>query len=66
METCLYYLQSRYYCSDIGRFISPESIDCIDFKIINGLNLYCYSNNEPINGAKKKSNESIDYSEFNI
>ncbi|NCA93433.1 RHS repeat-associated core domain-containing protein [bacterium] len=41
-ETSLYYLQSRYYDPETGRFISPDQI------IDNG-NLYAYCGNDPVN-----------------
>ena len=44
----LYYLQSRYYDPEIGRFISPDSIENINPSEIFGLNLYAYCNNNPI------------------
>ena len=47
-ESGLYYLNSRYYNSEIGRFISPDDISYLDSDIINGLNLYCYCNNNPV------------------
>ena len=49
VETNLYYLLSRYYDPSCGRFISPDSIDYLDPTSINGLNLYCYCGNDPIN-----------------
>ena len=47
-ETGLYYLQSRYYDPQTGRFISMDSIDYLDPETINGLNLYAYCLNNPI------------------
>ncbi|MDE6000983.1 MAG: RHS repeat-associated core domain-containing protein, partial [Clostridia bacterium] len=47
-ETGLYYLQTRYYDPEIGRFISQDSIDYADPETINGLNLYAYCLNNPI------------------
>ena len=47
-ETGLYYLQTRYYDPEIGRFISQDSIDYADPEAINGLNLYAYCLNNPI------------------
>ena len=44
--TKLYYLNSRYYNPEWRRFISPDSTDYIDPETPNGLNLYCYCNNE--------------------
>ena len=48
IETGLYYLQTRYYDPEVGRFISPDSIDYADPETINGLNLYAYCGNNPI------------------
>ena len=39
-ETGLYYLQSRYYDPEIGRFISPDDISYLEPESIGGLNLY--------------------------
>ena len=47
-ESGLYYLQTRYYDPEIGRFINSDSIDYIDTESINGLNLYCYCMNNPV------------------
>ena len=48
-ETKLYYLTSRYYDPEVGRFITPDSINCLDSKSITGLNLYAYCVNDPVN-----------------
>lgn len=50
-ETKLYYLKSRYYDSETGRFISQDSINTIDATrgMVNGLNLNMYCANDPIN-----------------
>lgn len=47
-ESNLYYLNSRYYDPEIGRFISSDSIDYITPESINGLNLYVYCGNNPV------------------
>ena len=49
-ETGFYYLKSRYYDPQVGRFINADSIDeAHDAKgIVNGLNLYSYCNNNPV------------------
>ena len=47
-ETKLYYLQTRYYDPEMGRFINIDNIDYIDPETINGLNLYAYCNNNPV------------------
>ncbi|MBO6261379.1 MAG: RHS repeat-associated core domain-containing protein [Bacilli bacterium] len=44
----LYWLTSRYYDSETGRFISPDDCSYLDYKKINGLNLYAYSKNNPV------------------
>lgn len=44
----LYWLTSRYYDSQTGRFISPDDWSYLDYKKINGLNLYAYSKNNPV------------------
>lgn len=49
VETSLYYVTTRYYDSEIGRFISPDSTDYLDPTTINGLNLYAYCENDPVN-----------------
>ena len=47
-ETELYYLKSRYYDPETGRFISPDDISYLDPETIGGLNLYAYCLNNPI------------------
>ena len=47
-ETGLYYLNSRYYDPEIGRFISPDSTEYLSPETINGLNLYAYCDNNPV------------------
>ena len=48
-ETGLYYLQTRYYDPDTGRFVSPDTPDYLDAETTGGLNLYAYCLNDPIN-----------------
>lgn len=48
-ETQLYWVSSRYYSPEICRWISPDSIEYLDIETVNGLNLYCYCGNDPIN-----------------
>ena len=45
----MYYLQSRYYDPTIGRFISPDGVEYLESDNVNGLNLYAYCYNNPIN-----------------
>ena len=39
----------RYYNPEWGRWIQPDDIEYLDPSSINGLNLYAYCNNDPIN-----------------
>ena len=55
-ETGLYYLQTRYYDPEIGRFISPDSTKYLDPETLGGLNLYAYCNNNPVMYADPSGN----------
>ena len=46
--TGLYYLQTRYYDPETGRFISQDDFSYLAPETINGLNLYAYCSNNPI------------------
>ena len=48
-ETQLYWVSSRYYSPELCRWILPDSIEYLDPQSINGLNLYAYCGNDPIN-----------------
>ena len=58
-ETKLYYLISRYYDPEIGRFISQDSVEYIEPSSISGLNLYVYCGNDPINMYDPSGNFAI-------
>ena len=47
-ETGLYYLKSRYYDPDFGRFLNVDDISYLNPDTINGLNLYAYCGNNPV------------------
>ena len=49
VETNLFYCNSRYYSSELCRFLIPDSIEYLDPESIHGLNLYAYCGNDPIN-----------------
>ena len=49
VETGLFWCNSRYYNPEWGRWISPDSIEYLDPSSINGLNLYAYCGNDPVN-----------------
>jgi len=50
-ETKLYYLNSRYYDPETGRFINADDVGVLSTTkdVLNGLNLYVYCLNNPIN-----------------
>lgn len=50
-ETGLYYCNARYYSPKWRRFISPDDTAYLDPETVNGLNLYCYCGNDPVNYA---------------
>ena len=50
-DTGLYYCNARYYSPKWRRFISPDDTAYLDPESVNGLNLYCYCNNDPVNYA---------------
>ena len=50
-DTGLYYCNARYYSPKWRRFISPDDTAYLDPKSSNGLNLYCYCCNDPVNCA---------------
>ncbi len=56
VETGLYYLNSRYYDPKLGRFISPDDISYLDPNTVNGLNLYAYCENNPVNNFDPSGN----------
>lgn len=48
-ETSLYYLNAHYYNPEWRRFISPDDTGYLDPETPNGLNLYAYCGNDPVN-----------------
>ena len=58
-ETELYYLNARYYSPEWRRFISPDAAEYIDPETPNGLNLYAYCYNDPVNYADPSGHEVI-------
>ena len=43
----LYWLQTRYYDPNTGRFISPDATQYLDTDTVHGVNLYAYCGNCP-------------------
>ena len=56
VATGLYYLNTRYYDPETGRFISPDGIEYLDPESVNGLNLYAYCGNDPVNRIDPNGN----------
>lgn len=48
-ETGLFMVGHRYYNPEWGRWLSPDDIEYLDSQSINGLNLYAYCGNDPVN-----------------
>ena len=48
-DTGLYYLQSRYYDPEVGRFINADVFASTDTKDLLGTNMFAYCENNPIN-----------------
>ncbi len=48
VETGLYFLKTRYYDPEVGRFITIDDLQYLDPETINGLNLYAYCANNPV------------------
>ncbi|WP_308463922.1 RHS repeat-associated core domain-containing protein [Clostridium felsineum] len=51
-ETGLYYLQSRYYNSEWGRFINADEINAVEGDILS-TNMFVYCKNNPVNMCDK-------------
>ena len=47
-ETGFYFLKTRYYDPEIGRFMTIDDISYLDPGSVNGLNLYAYCNDNPV------------------
>ena len=58
VETGLYYLKSRYYDPETGRFLNADDISVLDTtsNYPNGLNLYAYCFNDPVNACDDEGN----------
>ena len=55
-ETNLYYCYARYYNPDLCRWMSLDSLKYLDHETLNGMNLYAYCNNDPVNFYDYKGN----------
>ena len=60
-ETGLYYLASRYYDPEVGRFISADTIEVLKIQEnFDDLNLYSYCNNNSVNYKDPNGNLAIE------
>jgi RHS repeat-associated core domain len=59
-ESQLYYLQSRYYNPEIGRFISEDDSGHHDDNDPISSNLYAYCNNDPVNFIDPSGNTAVE------
>ena len=59
IETGLYYLNARYYSPEWRRFLSPDAAEYLDPETPNGLNLYAYCYNDPVNYADPSGHSII-------
>ena len=60
-ETNLYFLKTRYYDPEIGRFMTIDDISYLDPDSINGLNLYAYCGDNPVMSYDPILNEIHQY-----
>ena len=52
----MYYLKTRYYDPQIGRFVSMDDVAYIDPETIGGTNLFAYCNNNPVMNVDPNGN----------
>ena len=55
----LYYLQTRWYDPEIGRFVNLDQIEYLAPETLNGLNLYAYCLNNPVMGVDPNGTDAI-------
>ncbi len=59
-ETCLYYLESRYYDPELCRFLNPDTIDYLgDGEEMHNYNLFAYCGNNPVMYSDPQGHKSI-------
>ena len=56
VETGFYYLQSRYYDPEIGRFINADNVISASGDSVAGYNMFAYCFNNPINMIDENGN----------
>ena len=63
-ETELYYLQSRYYDPELGRFINEDSLISSDQSVL-GNNLFAYCLNNPVSRNDNRGTTSVEIYDSN-
>ncbi|MBZ9686143.1 RHS repeat-associated core domain-containing protein [Clostridium estertheticum] len=65
-ETALYYLQSRYYNADWGRFVNGDQASLLQdmVGVLLGSNLFAYCYNNPVNNSDPTGKWAQNYSGF--
>ena len=58
-ETALYYLNSRYYDPEAGRFLNMDGLSYLEPMAFNGLNLYAYCGNNPVMYSDPSGNSAV-------
>ena len=58
-ETGYYYLQSRYYDPDLGRFISADDFNYLNTNNKLSINAYIYCNNNPTSKYDSDGHEAL-------
>ena len=59
-ETGLYYLTTRYYDPEVGRFISA------DVQVAYGYNRYAYCNNNPVMGYDPEGTDAVLVTDYSL
>ena len=62
----MYYLQTRWYDPEVGRFINLDQISYLDPETVNGLDLYAYCYDNPVNYIDSYGHFAIEIGGFVI
>lgn len=54
VETNMYYCKNRYYVPEWCRCLNGDETNCINFTSIKGMNMFSYSNNNPVYISSKE------------